>query len=142
MRQLALALTIFGIAAIYSNPAIHARECCGGKGQGWMKYDRSTVETRKGTVADIEDYDRGGLHVNLKTDKETINVHLGPASFLDKKIRISKGDVLTVTGSRVTYNKAAAIIAREVEKGGVKIQLRRDDGTPLWTGQGRGYRAR
>lgn len=137
MKQLLLVLTILGVAAVYSNPAASARQCCEGSGRGWMKYDKATVESKKGTVVDIEDYKKGGVHVTLKTDKETINVHLGPASYLEKKIKISRGDVISVTGSRVTYAKAAAIIAREVEKGGVTVRLRKDDGTPLWAGHGR-----
>ncbi len=136
MKRLVLALTIIGIAAIYSNPDARANQCCGGSGQGWKKYDRANVETKKGTVSDIKTYDRGGIHVTLKTGKETIDVHLGPPSYLDNKIKISKGDIISVTGSRVTYNGAAAIIAREVEKGGVRVPLRKDDGTPLWSGHG------
>jgi len=67
-------------------------------------------------------------------------VHLGPAYFLEKKMKIVKGDIISVTGSRVQYDGAAAIMAREIEKGGVKVQLRKEDGTPLWSGHGRRHR--
>ncbi|HOT44706.1 MAG TPA: DNA-binding protein [Spirochaetota bacterium] len=140
MKRFLLSLVIVGIGAVFSIPEAHARQCCGGQGQAWRQYDRATVETRKGTVVDIKTYDRGGIHVTLKADKGSIDVHLGPAFYLDKKVTIAKGDVISVTGSRVTYDGVAAIIAREVEKGGVKVQLRKDDGTPLWAGQGRWHR--
>mgnify|MGYP001057387072 CR=1 FL=1 len=136
MKRFVLSLVIIGIAAVFSIPEAHARQCCGGHGQGWKHYDKATVETRKGTVEDIKTIGRGGIHVTLKGDKGTIDVHLGPADYLDKKIKIAKGDVISVTGSRVTYDGVAAIIAREIDKGGVKVQLRKDDGTPLWAGHG------
>jgi len=140
MKRFVLSLVIIGIAAVFSIPEAKARQCCGGQGQGWRNYDRATVETRKGTVVDIKTYDRGGIHVTLKSDKGPIDVHLGPAYFLEKKMKIVKGDIISVTGSRVQYDGAAAIMAREIEKGGVKVQLRKEDGTPLWSGHGRRHR--
>jgi hypothetical protein len=137
MKKLLISLTIMGMAVIFSMPEVYARQCCGGQGQGWRHYDRATVETIKGTVVDVKTYDRGGIHVSLKADKGSVDVYVGPAYYLEKKIKIARGDVISVTGSRVTYDGAAAIIAREVEKGGVTVQLRKDDGTPLWAGHGR-----
>ncbi len=142
MKLIILSFTILGMVAIFSNPEVYARQCCGGSGDGraWKDYNKASVETKKGTVTDLKTYDRGGVHITLKTEKETIDVHLGPASFLDNKMKIAKGDAISVTGSRVTYNGAAAIIAREIEKGGVKVRLRNDDGTPLWAGHGRRHK--
>lgn len=142
MKPLLLALTIAGIVTFFSDPDAYARQCCGGSGdgRGWKNYDKATVESVTGIITGIKTYDRGGIHVTLKTEKGTIDVHLGPASYLEKKISIAKGEKISVTGSRVTYNGAAAIIAREVEKGGVKVQLRKDDGTPLWAGHGGRHR--
>ena len=41
-----------------------------------------------------------GLHVNLKTGEGTFDVHLGPASFVNKKITVAADDQLEVVGSK------------------------------------------
>jgi hypothetical protein len=53
-------------------------------------YDPKTVETIQGKVLSMEKTtpakNRGyGVHLVLQTDKETIPVHLGPASYIDKQ---------------------------------------------------------
>ena len=100
------------------------------------KYDVATVEKITGTVEDTGTYERGGIHVTLLTASGKISVHLGPDYYINKMISIAKGDVLTVTGSRVKYNGADAIIARTVEKNGKTVTLRHEDGTPYWQGKG------
>ena len=99
-------------------------------------YNRATVETQKGTIADIGTFRMGGIHVTLKTAKETIDVHLGPDFFVNEKIKLAKGDEISVVGSRITWDGKAAIIAKSIAKGGATVQLRNDDGTPLWAGHG------
>lgn len=49
-------------------------------------------------------------HLLLKTDTDTVRVHLGPPAFLnDQKVEIRKGDALEVTGSRVPVGDSSAL---------------------------------
>ena len=120
------------------------------KGGGWAAgssynrlYNPATVETVSGQVVKIDKIvpTRGmsyGVHVQLKTEQETIAVHLGPAWFIDRqKIKVERGDTITVTGSRVTFKDAPAIIASEIKKGDAVLKLRDANGFPVWAGRGR-----
>lgn len=104
-----------------------------GRGMG-MQYNPQTVETVTGEVAAVERTTMGrmqqGLHLTLKTDKETLPVFLGPAFYLEEqKFQINKGDKLQVKGSRVNQ----AMVAGEVKKGDQVLKLRDDQGKPLWS---------
>ena len=76
-----------------------------------------------------------GIPLQLKTDQETISVHLGPSWYIDRlDARIEKGDTIEVKGSRVTVAGKPAIIAAEVKKGDAALKLRDDSGIPAWAG--------
>jgi hypothetical protein len=80
----------------------------------------------------------GGTHLTLKTDSATLEVHLGPTSFLkEKKVAIAKGDTLVITGSRVAVDGEAVFMAKEVKKGDSTWTLRDAAGLPLWRGHRR-----
>ena len=71
----------------------------------------------------------------MKTDRETLPVHLGPRWFLDNQdVMIEKGDQLKVKGSLITFEDKPALIAAKIEKGDDILQLRDDDGLPVWAG--------
>jgi hypothetical protein len=103
-------------------------------------YTPATVETVAGQVVSIDKVTpmKGmsyGIHVMLKTDKETIPVHLGPGWYIERlDIKIEKGDSLEVKGARITYNGKPAIIAAEVKTGEATLKLRDDNGYPAWAG--------
>jgi hypothetical protein len=76
-----------------------------------------------------------GIHLELKGDKETVSVHLGPAWFVENQdTTIEVGDKIGVKGSRVTFEGKPALIAAEVRKGDEVLKLRDETGTPLWSG--------
>ena len=112
----------------------------GMKGSYQRMYNPATVETVKGEVAAVEKVTpmkgmQYGIHLMVKTDKETIPVHLGPAWFIEHQdIRIEKGDRIEVKGSRVTIGGKPAIIAAEVKKGENVLILRDSGGVPVWSG--------
>jgi DNA helicase TIP49 (TBP-interacting protein) len=59
-----------------------------------------------------------GIHIVVKTDKENMDVHLGPEWYIERlDTKIEKGDKVEVKGSRVTIAGKPAIIASEVKKG-------------------------
>ncbi len=112
----------------------------GMKGSYQRMYNPATVETVKGEVAAVEKVTpmkgmQYGIHLMVKTDKETVPVHLGPAWFIERQdIRIEKGDRIEVKGSRVTIGGKPAIIAAEVKKGENVLILRDSGGVPVWSG--------
>lgn len=73
-------------------------------------YTPATVETVAGQVASIDKVTsmKGmsyGIHVILKTDKESIPVHLGPGWYVERlDTKLEKGDTVEVKGSRITIN--------------------------------------
>ncbi len=103
-------------------------------------YDPATVESVSGDVVSVEKFMptkgmRHGIHLMLKTAKETVSVHLGPGWFIDRlDTKIEKGDRIEVTGSRVTIEGKPAIIAAEVKKGENVLVLRDKVGIPVWSG--------
>lgn len=103
-------------------------------------YDTKTVETISGSVISIDQIlpDKNmsvGIHLLLNTVNGNVSIHLGPAWYIDNQdIQIIKGDNVSVTGSKVTYNGDQVIIAKEVIKGDQILKLRDENGYPLWSG--------
>jgi hypothetical protein len=107
-------------------------------------YDPSTVETVNGLVVRVDGVPSpsgkgSGVHLTLKTDTETIAVHLGPAWYVDEqKVRVKAGDHIEVEGSRVAFDAKPAIIARQLKKDGQLLTLRNAAGIPAWAAHGGG----
>ena len=102
-------------------------------------YNTSTEVTLKGYVEAVNQVQGprgwGGTHLSLKTDKETIDVHVGPSWFLTQnKMSFAKGDQIEVIGSRVKFGETDALITREIKKGGETLTLRNGQGFPIWSG--------
>jgi hypothetical protein len=110
-------------------------------------YDVKTETTIKGTVESVETVTGaggrgrgalGGTHLTAKTEKETLEVHVGPTAYLTEKgITLVKRDTLEILGSRVTIDKEPVVIARQIKKGDNTWTLRDAAGRPLWSGRGR-----
>jgi membrane protein implicated in regulation of membrane protease activity len=106
-------------------------------------YNPATEATVKGSVAEVIQVKGpgrwGGTHLTLKTDKESIDVHVGPSWYLaQNKISFAKGDQVEVTGSRVKFGDKDALIAREIKKGSETFTLRNSQGIPAWSRGRRG----
>jgi uncharacterized secreted protein with C-terminal beta-propeller domain len=103
-------------------------------------YNPKTVETISGEVVSVDKITpmRGmsyGIHMTVKTDKETVSVHLGPAWYIENQdIKIEPKDKIEVKGSRITFQGKPAIIAAEVKKGDEILKLRDENGFPYWSG--------
>ncbi|GAB4330787.1 MAG: hypothetical protein Kow0099_01590 [Candidatus Abyssubacteria bacterium] len=148
MKRVLLCMLVSAVMVALSADAFAQRL---GRGQGGMggwgrasqyqrMYNPDTVETISGQVLEVEYISpmrgmRQGVHLELKYDDETIPIHLGPRWFIEnQEIQIEKGDEITVTGSRVTFNEKPAIIAAEVKKGEDTLVLRDEEGFPVWAG--------
>ncbi|MFT5702361.1 MAG: hypothetical protein ACI8ZB_005280 [Desulforhopalus sp.] len=67
--------------------------------------------------------------------EETLSVHLGPGWYIERlDDPIIPGDVIEVSGSRVTVQGQLAIIATRIKKGAALLILRNDLGIPAWSG--------
>ena len=134
MRNLWLALALFALAP---TSTLAQGGPPPGKGSARRMYDPATVVTMSGTVTGETRVDRGhghkGVHLTLKTAEGEIQVHLGPDSYVDRqKVKIAKGDEVTVKGSKFTYDDKFGVIAQTVTRGGDTLVLRDAAGKPAW----------
>jgi len=118
-----------------------------GGGRGWgpgtpyaRLFNPQTVETVSGEVVSVDKITpvKGwyyGIRLMVKTDKETVPVHLGPGWYIENQdVQIMPKDKIQVKGSRITFNGKPAIIAEEVTKGDEVLTLRDANGFPVWSG--------
>jgi len=99
------------------------------------EYDVAAEVTVRGEVTDIHESkvatDDPGLHLILKNDEETVEIHACPVRFLSElEFTIAIGDKLVVVGSRP--RKGVVIVAREITKGQLSLILRDQKGVPNW----------
>ncbi len=126
-----LALTASSWSAPPDGPSPGAPEAGGMFGR---LYNPKTVGTYTGEVTRIDRTagrvpGRHFMSIVLRTDKETITVHLGPAQFVEKHdMQLAVGDTVEVTGSRVTIKGKPEVLAREMRKGERVLKLRDESG--------------
>jgi DNA/RNA endonuclease YhcR with UshA esterase domain len=113
-----------------------------GQGNDAPRYDPATEVTVTGVVQEVKQVSRpgarGGTHLTLDTDAGALDIHVGPSAFLEKRgFTFAKGDQIEVTGSKVKYEGADAVIAREIKKGDKTLTLRNAQGIPAWSGRKR-----
>ncbi len=116
----------------------------GKAGPGWpmgRMYDPRTVETLRGKLVAVDTIDSGRpempgrITLSLKTDKETVTIYLGPVWYIEAQgVKLEPQDQVEVKGSRVILEDKPLIIASYVKKGDKVMNLRDDQGTPLWRG--------
>lgn len=112
-----------------------ARGCYGGR-----MYDPTRVETIRGEAIAIETFDGrgrgrgGGTHVQVRTNNETLTVRLGPSWYLEERnFQLQPNQTIEVTGSRMDWDGQPTLIAAEVAQGNQTLQLRDENGIPLWS---------
>jgi hypothetical protein len=148
MRMKRIGTLLTGLLMVACAATVFAAPGKGGRGSGgWgmgggyqRMYSPATVETVSGEVISVDRITpmKGmgtGIHLQLKTDKETLSVHLGPAWYIERlDAQIEKGNTIEVKGSRVTVAGKPAIIAAEVKMGDALLTLRDNSGIPVWSG--------
>lgn len=145
MRPLALLLSavfLVSMTTLDASARPFKRRGGGGWGpsDGWGRlFDPKRIETLDGTILEIVIVKNKrmaeGVHLRLKTNKETIPVHLGPAWYVENQdVELVRGDAIQVRGSRINYAGAPAIIAIAVHRGEDVLVLRDDEGFPRWAG--------
>jgi hypothetical protein len=150
MKKLNLSLVLAALAMLVFAASSYAQPRQGGMWRGsggWgpgsqynRMYDPKTVETISGEITTVDRITpmkgmSGGIHMNVKTDKETISVQLGPSWYLENQdVKLEAKDKVEVKGARATFAGKPSIIAAEVKKGDEVLKLRDDNGFPVWSG--------
>lgn len=145
IRIFAVVISIFSLFVATEAFAQMGMKWKGGGGWGMTGpygrlYDPKTVETISGEVVKVERITpmKGmsyGVVLMVKTEKETIPVHLGPAWYIENQdVKIEPKEKVEVTGSRITFQGKPAIIAAEIKKGDEVFKLRDENGFPVWSG--------
>ena len=136
-------IVMFGLLSIPSTYAQFGMGRGGGWGMGGQyqrKYNPATVETISGEVVSVDSITplqgmSGGVHLQLKTPKEEISVHLGPAWYLNNQdMQIQLRDKIEVKGSRIVFSGQPTLIAAEVKKNDRVLKLRDLNGFHIWSG--------
>jgi hypothetical protein len=101
------------------------------------KYDLQTESKTKGIVDEVKLFDLGTrkdfVELIVKTGEDKIVVYVCPKSFQDELgVTLSKGDEITVTGSKVKQESSDVILARQVERGTDTLLFRDNKGNPVW----------
>jgi hypothetical protein len=130
-----------GIAAIVALPLVVAADAQWPH-RGWHHGGpmHDITETRvTGTVEAVNDVagpggncccgTGGGTHVTVKTTTESIEAHLGPTAWLrEQGVDLTEGDVVDISGWRVTMGETPVLLAREITKGSTTWTLRHGTG--------------
>jgi hypothetical protein len=140
-------LSILGVSTLVTLAAVSIVMAQSGTGAASPMYDVKTETTIRGIVESVDTvtgtdgrgrHALGGTHLMVKTEKEALAVHVGPTAYLTEKgIKLAKGDTLEILGSRVTIDKEAVVIAKQIKQGDNTWTLRDASGRPLWSGRGR-----
>jgi len=148
-RNTVVALAVIALlltsSLVFAGPGKWGGRGSGGWGMGTPyqgTYNPANVETVSGQVIGIENtvpmkQMNQGIALVVKTEKETVTVHLGPTWYLERlDTKIVKGDKVEIKGARTTFWGKPVIIAAEVKKGDKTLVLRDANGVPVWAGWG------
>ena len=109
-----------------------------GKGTSVPKYDAAAEMKFKGVVEEVKDREcpiSGGMgsHFTIKVDGTLMEVHIAPTKFVKSyEVAFQKGDTVEITGTKVVFEGADAILAREIKRGNDDFVFRDPQGKPIW----------
>jgi hypothetical protein len=101
------------------------------------KYDLQTETKTKGIIDEINVLTVGTrkdfAELIVKSGEDKVHVYVCPKPFQEEMgISFSKGDEITITGSKVKQDTADVILARQLVKGSDTLMFRDDKGNPVW----------
>jgi hypothetical protein len=104
---------------------------------GSPKYDLHSEMKTKGVVDEVKLLPFGSrkdvTQLTLKSGDDKVFVYVCPKPFQEEMgISFSKGDEISVTGSKVKLEGSDVILARELVKGTDTLMFRDDKGNPVW----------
>ena len=79
-----------------------------------------------------------GATFSIETDEGNLHVILGPEWYIStQQVSFDLGVFVEVTGTRVTLQKEAALLAYKITVDNKSLNLRDESGVPLWSRRGR-----
>ncbi|HOK07744.1 MAG TPA: DNA-binding protein [Syntrophales bacterium] len=147
-KKLVAGLMIVIVFLLTASLALAGPGKWGGRGSGgWglgtpyqALYNPANMVTLSGEVIGLEQTVpmkrmNQGIALVVKTEKETVTVHLGPNWYMERlDTKIAKGDQVEVKGVRTTLAGKSVVLAAEVKKGDSVLVLRDSSGVPVWAG--------
>ena len=108
-------------------------------GRGTPTYNPKTEVRLTGSIEDVQQQPcmggHTGTHIMLKTQSETDEVCVGPATYIQQKgFSFTKGDQVEVIGSNVKFDGKDVVVARQITKEKQVLTLRDAQGIPAWSG--------
>lgn len=137
MSKTRLFVVLSGLLVLLAMPGLAQRGECP---TGFLPtYDPATELTLTGTIDRVvlheTTMDWKGVHLEITSDGTPFEVHLGPDFFVQAaKIELAEGDEVTIVGSVVSYQGCEVLVAKRITKGLIGLQLRDDQGRPVWAG--------
>ena len=99
-------------------------------------YDTATVVSVTAIVTEVRDVQTGpldGVNLTVKVNGQPIRLYVAPAAFVKSfGVTFKKNDILEVTGSKVTFEGSALILARDITLFRTDMILRDASGKPFW----------
>jgi sporulation protein YlmC with PRC-barrel domain len=97
-------------------------------------FDPAKIATISGKILKVE-YGEGVRLIIYTDAKKPVLVALGPIGYFEGQKRVLKpGDKITVTGSSIIIDDTPLLIATKVRAGKEEMQLRDNQGHPVWMG--------
>jgi sporulation protein YlmC with PRC-barrel domain len=97
-------------------------------------FNPNKIETVSGEIVRVEYYEEARLII-FTDAKKPVLVALGPTGYLESQPTILRpGNRVTVTGSEVVVDDTPILIAKEIKEGSEELQLRDNEGNPMWIG--------
>jgi len=101
------------------------------------KYDLHTETKTKGVVDEVKLLPLGTrkdfTELIIKSGDDKVHIYVCPKPFQEEMgISFSKGDEISVTGSKVKQETSDVILARELVKGTDTLLFRDNKGKPVW----------
>ena len=126
----------FWLVGVFAPVMLSSVRAAGANGIGQLTLPAET--TFSGTVEEVRHQECEvcrciEVSVILNTNDGRLEARLGPKDFLDKRdLKISKGDLIRVTGLRFTVGGRDLMLANDVRKGRKRVVLRGKYGRPKW----------
>lgn len=106
-------------------------------------FNPQNITVISGTVQSIGTFDDPSLGIEgqrlrIKTDDgQTVSVHAGPRQFLEQQgLTLRRNEQVQVRGSFATINGRSVFIASDIRTQQAEVQLRDQQGNPLWGAMG------
>lgn len=103
-------------------------------------YQWGKEKTVQGTIKEVQTVQgrragMAGIHLVVDTEEGAYTAMVGPSSILASKgYEPKQGDKVELLGSVLKINDQNVIVVKTLTSGGKTIQLRDDQGFPLWRG--------